>query len=262
MGWTERSVWVLDGATGLSPDRLLPGPSDAAWFVQEMDSAFRELDPDPTPDLRERIERAIRIVADRFVRFAVRPARERYELPSASMAFLRLEGTQAVCAVLGDCRMLVEGQGRPPLELGGGPLEALDRRVLEEVRRSRESGSAEPHQASAVALPLLREHRAKMNTPEGYWALSLDVSAAAHLSLARVDLQPSAGALLASDGFYRLVDTFHAFGPEDLLREVRVRGLEKSFERLRMLEAQDPECRTFPRFKMSDDATAVVVSFQ
>src|SRR5688572_22578116 len=31
-----RAAWVLDGVTGLNDRALLPGPSDAAWFVAQV----------------------------------------------------------------------------------------------------------------------------------------------------------------------------------------------------------------------------------
>src|SRR4051812_12156519 len=31
-----RAAWVLDGVTGINDRALLPGPSDAAWFVAQV----------------------------------------------------------------------------------------------------------------------------------------------------------------------------------------------------------------------------------
>src|SRR5262249_56203680 len=37
------AAWVIDGVTGMSPQRLFPGPSDAAWLAATADSAMHDL---------------------------------------------------------------------------------------------------------------------------------------------------------------------------------------------------------------------------
>jgi hypothetical protein len=40
-GSTKTAAWVMDGATGLGDEKLLPGESDAAWLVQRVDAFLR-----------------------------------------------------------------------------------------------------------------------------------------------------------------------------------------------------------------------------
>jgi hypothetical protein len=44
-----------------------------------------------------------------------------------------------------------------------------------------------------------------------------------------------------------------------LMEAAQARGLASLVNELRAIEAGDPECRTYPRLKPRDDATAVLV---
>lgn len=70
-------------------------------------------------------------------------------------------------------------------------------------------------------------------------------------------------ALLMSDGFYRLVDTFSAYRDDATLFAVALqpKGLTTLLAELRAREDADPECIAHPRLKPKDDATALLVEF-
>jgi hypothetical protein len=65
--------------------------------------------------------------------------------------------------------------------------------------------------------------------------------------------------LLASDGFLALASDYARYTPETLLAAAAARGLGTLGEELRAVEASDPEGLRFPRFKRSDDATALLL---
>lgn len=62
---------------------------------------------------------------------------------------------------------------------------------------------------------------------------------------------------MASDEFFRLVDTFRHLDADGLMDAVATDGTGAVLTRLRAREADDPEGHRFPRLKRSDDATAV-----
>src|SRR5687767_16011244 len=100
-----RAAWVLDGVTGINDRALLPGPSDAAWFVAQVQEALPSLlseAPDmPAADL-------IGALADELERrqsaawLDARGADGR-ETPAASFALVRLIGADIEILRLGDC---------------------------------------------------------------------------------------------------------------------------------------------------------------
>ena len=65
--------------------------------------------------------------------------------------------------------------------------------------------------------------------------------------------------LLASDGFLALASDYGALRCRHPGRGGANQGLEALGEELRAIEADDPEGQKFPRFKKSDDATALLL---
>ena len=78
-----------------------------------------------------------------------------------------------------------------------------------------------------------------------------------HLQTASIACAPGDDVLLMSDGFSALIDTYAVLDEAALVRELNEQGLAALAARLRAIEADDAACDRFPRFKASDDATAL-----
>jgi hypothetical protein len=65
--------------------------------------------------------------------------------------------------------------------------------------------------------------------------------------------------LICSDGFLALASDYGRYDAKALFDAALSRGLRPLFEELRTIENGDPEGKKYPRFKTSDDATAVIV---
>jgi len=254
-GRSESAVWVMDGATGVWPVQRLSAHSDAAWFVAEMSDALRSSDAREYDDMLAAAARAVsqkaRAACDLDV---VTPA----ELPSASFTGARRRGHQVELANLGDCVMLwrpVSGHAR---RFGSSGVARLDAALARAFADGIAAGRAQDELRADQAL-MARRHRTLMNTPEGYWILDLSGTGAPHTQTIRVD--GPVEVMLMSDGFYRLVDVFARYDDDRLMDAARGQGVAALYEELRDLEAADPECRSHPRGKPGDDATAVLVDF-
>ena len=70
---------------------------------------------------------------------------------------------------------------------------------------------------------------------------------------------PGAVLLLATDGFLTLASDYGAYGVDGLMAAAREKGLAMMGEELRTIEAGDTGGVKFPRFKTSDDATALLL---
>jgi hypothetical protein len=65
--------------------------------------------------------------------------------------------------------------------------------------------------------------------------------------------------LLASDGFSALVDLYGQMNAKDLVEAALASGLEPLARKAREIENEvDPDGKLYPRFKVSDDATALL----
>jgi serine/threonine protein phosphatase PrpC len=106
--------------------------------------------------------------------------------------------------------------------------------------------------------PLLRAARNRINSGRN-WLFSPDVRAADHVSRRHLSLQKDALLLLASDGFLALVSDYNVYDMQGLMAAAAAKGLAALGTELRAIEDADPLGEKFPRFKKSDDATAVLL---
>jgi len=106
--------------------------------------------------------------------------------------------------------------------------------------------------------PLLRAARNRINSGRN-WLFSPDVRAAGHVSRHAATLQEGTLLLIASDGFLALVSDYDAYDMQGLIGAAKSKGLAALGEQLRQIEETDPLGEKFPRFKKSDDATALLL---
>lgn len=247
----EDAIWVMDGASGLSPDRVTDGPSDAAWLVERARAVIGRQD---ASGLVDTLATVVRDIAAALSASGDSPA---HELPSASLVAVTLDGPTLEVLALGDCRLILRSPGgRARVIDDAETLDALDRSAIEALVAAQRSTGADLDVARESIRDLLRRNRDLLNRPGGYRALApgLEVT---EVALRRVPVGTGTTGLLVSDGFYRLVDTFHVLDPDGLMDAVTVSGVGPLLDELRRLETNDPEAQRFPRLKRSDDATAV-----
>ncbi len=248
---------VFDGATTVS-DPLLPGKSDAAWIAQfgarRLISHLRDGDS-PRAALRHALTDAERS----FVGLRRRPPRERYENPYASMMLAVAHDGGFDALWFGDCSALVQRPGAP-CEVVGIAFDKKTSEANDAARLSQEKGVA-PVGAIARAefLPFFQEARNKVNVPGGTWLFGPQPESSEHVSRARLAAPPGTLVLLCSDGFFALTSDYGAYDGDGLMQAAVDKGLKALGEQLRAIEDGDAEGRQFPRFKKSDDATAVLL---
>jgi Protein phosphatase 2C len=255
------AAWMIDGATDLTDDRLLPGPSDAAWFAEALNFAFMRIAGQPAQGLDDVLATATGAVGDSFQRAAVRPIVQRHEQPSAAGIYARIVGGELEALSLGDCTLMTLPADGPPLDL----FRAGKREADEEARAAARAMTAEPGTGTvtgnirAALMPMLRAGRGRMNTPDGYGIFSIDMPPAQHIRHCRRPVGAGDVFLMASDGFLRLVDVYAAHSLSSLAAAIQAEGLASLALALRRIETEDADCRRFPRAKARDDATAMIV---
>ena len=257
-GATATAAWVIDGATGLSAERILPhAPSDAAWFAASIDGCLRQADwSRPACDcLRD----AVAAVEAMFRREAVNLPTEMSLWPSGAITIVSVGERTVQFVNLGDCKLLFrDAKDRTTRAFGTSVVTALDQMLVDAIVRLQTEGIVEPAALWTRLVPDIRRNRMRMNMPDGYWCLDIPGRGLDHVQELAVPRDDTDEFLLVTDGFYRLVDTYRAYSDETLLGAALSRGLAELYRHLRSIEAQDADCRTHPRLKSRDDATAVL----
>jgi len=60
-----------------------------------------------------------------------------------------------------------------------------------------------------------------------------------------------------SDGFASLVYDYKFYDPHELVQAIARKGLASLIDEIRRIESEDINCLRYPRFKVSDDASAL-----
>ena len=255
-GHDAAAAVVLDGATPLG-DGLMPGPSDAAWIAQfgarRLLAHLRDGE-----GARKALRGALADAQKSFEALRRHPPEEVWQTPCASM-MLAVAGEGGVEFLsFGDCAALVQPEGGAVMVVG----ETFDKRAAEAKRAQAIAKEKNLSPASGLSRPeflgALRATRNRINSGN-YWLFSPDAKAASHATRRIVKVAPGTKLLLASDGFLALASDYGAYGADSLMQAAVEKGLKALGEELRAIEAGDAMGDKFPRFKKSDDATALLL---
>jgi hypothetical protein len=256
-----QAAWVLDGVTGINDRALLPGPSDAAWFVAQVQEALPVL-LSVAPDIAaiDLIGALVRELERRQPASWLDPrGADGRETPAASFALVRALGDDIEIARLGDCLVLVETTDGSVRVLDDPMLRDIETHIARAILDLRAAGIMDTQIVRGRMMPMLRAQRRRRNRSDGYGVLAAEQSCLAMMQVAQLSAQTCRRVLLATDGYYRMVDHYNAVSDTDLLRETERLGADTVLKRLRAIEDGDPQANLYPRLKISDDATAVLL---
>ncbi|MCE1118392.1 MULTISPECIES: protein phosphatase 2C domain-containing protein [Pseudomonas] len=244
LGCAERHAWVIDGATDLGPAGLLGERGGAAWLAGAAQRAFAGAGG----PLQGVCEQVFETLARDYAQARQREPLAPWELPRAAFAAVALEGDELVCAHLADCVVLHRSaQGVAFL------TPAPDR----EAERAEAAALGPGTGAFGVRTPaVLADRRAARERPRAVLGVEPE-QARAGTCYSRTPVARGDDVLLMSDGFAALFDTYQAYGPEAFISRLLSHGLADLARTLRDIEQQDAACVRYPRFKMSDDASAI-----
>ena len=255
------AAWVLDGVTGINDRALLPGPSDAAWFVAQVQEALPALlTKGPSMPIADLVA-ALAADLERRQSASWVDARgaDGRETPAASFALIRLLGDEIEIARLGDCLVLLESTDGTVGILEHPVLEQIEAETRRAILELRAAGVTDPQAILKQMMPQLRAQRRRRNREDGYGVLAGEQSCVSMIHADQLPARPLRRVLLASDGYYRLVDHYHTRNDAELVRDTERNGADALLKQLRAIEAGDPSGAAYPRLKIRDDATALLL---
>lgn len=255
-------AWVIDGAILPGTEPIMGAASDAVWLVQYANARLCALAPqasDAASLVLTVIEEARALFLAR-VEEAGRPERlERHTWPAAALTIAQAKPGRLEVLTLADTIAYVRDEAGGVYTLGEAPElrraeSALAARLMRETGTDVESmRKTEAYRADAE-----RRRRAKVESEPAIFGLHPDAVALAERGA--LDLDGETHVLLASDGFSALVELYRDRDAPELMETAIGEGLAPLAARLRTIETEiDPTGARYPRFKRSDDATAILV---
>ncbi len=248
-------AWIIDGATDLHDTPLTGAASDAAWIANIASRHFHQAEGVKDGDPRLLVAGASAAAGAAFRHVVRDQPYERWQSPIASLLML-VDAADGVRGLdLGDCRVFASDAQGAVFIHGGHDGGADQESALAAQQRDKDK----PLLQRADTLAMLREQRARQNGGGGGWTFGLDPGCAQHARVWRMPLARPAHLLLMTDGFSALTDRYHAYGAGDLVAAALEQGLHDLARELRAIENADLCGDRHPRFKKSDDATALLL---
>lgn len=253
-------AWVIDGATSIADRHYLGADrGDPAWYADALSRQIERLAPQGLAP-RELHVAAAQAAGPLYAAQLARSPGEAplYARPMASLTLVRLSEGGGELYQLGDC-----------------PAFALDRagavRRLTVGEPSDEANESHAKVSAAQALvgfspKAVWEDRLSSLRGEREWQLTrdpLEVSTPGGATFGghagRFDVADLAAIVVMSDGFERFAVKYRLGDEAQMVARTLAEGPERLLAELRAAEADDPDCRRFPRLKPSDDATCLVL---
>jgi len=260
INFTKNAFWVMDGATGLW-DRSITGNNDAVWFVSEFnkylernihnDASLQDIVRAGISEIKEKWEDILR-----SKNIADLPT---YAEPSSSLILVRFddEFKKMEYFLLGDSVLVFSIDGNYKI-VQEDKLRMLDNIAKKEMSKYLNQGYSLAESRERI-IPTLKKHRNMKNTEEGYWVLSFQEEAVKHAFTGTVDIEKEAYILAMTDGLEAIIAEYKVFPSYiSMLEHLKLyKSFGEVYNTLRNIENMDSEGKLFPRFKKSDDASAI-----
>ena len=245
----DTRLLLLDGASPLVPSIM--APSDAVWFVQEVDRMVSTLPPIRGEPLSQFLMDCIRCIHWNIDQDA----------PSAGIALVRLEEDHLDYLLLGDCSISIEKADGTFHLIEDDTLRRLDSMALAELQAHAARLGTSPRDCLAFIQDTLRRNRALRNSSMGYYILDPSGKGIPHAVTGSLPAPEIQSVFLSSDGFAQLC-SFTGSSLTALHRRAKGSGLEALYGSLCALQDSDPCFERLPRFKHRDDVSAVLAEIK
>jgi hypothetical protein len=250
-GFTGNRAWVIDGATDLHDAPLTGAASDASWLAHHANVFLHQTGH----DVRQAVRMASVTAAREFALEVKDRAYERWQSPIASVLMLETMAYGVRGIDLGDCRIFaLDASGT--VHVAGGPVGARDAEV---AAAAQQTDTDKPLLQRSATIDMLRRSRASLNQPGAHWTFGLDPECVDHARGWAFEFEKTAHLLMMTDGFAVLADQYGAYDPAGLVRAAVEKGLQELGREIRAIENDDAGGAAHPRFKKSDDATALLM---
>lgn len=255
--------WVIDGATDLHETPVSNYASDAAWMATYLSERLAgsamsyDIYGADAETLRGELKSASEALLNDWS-FDWPTDIERWRLPTASALLISDHESETLEVLeLGDCRCFILDANGNAHAIGGSTVASINETTAA-ADAAKQSGGR-PLLRDQQTILRLRDKRAQHNTADGYWVFGLQPECADHARVWSLQVARPAHLLLMTDGFAALTDRYGAYDAAGLVRAALDKGLQELGRELRAIEAADAVGAKHPRFKASDDATALLL---
>ena len=242
---TANMAAILDGATVRTDTGCIHG---VPWFVEHIAGALvKHAELSPADALAAAITETA--VTHRETCDLEHPG-----TPSAAVAIAQVYDDLLRYLVLGDVTLVIDTTD--------GLHVITDDRVNNTATAERAAADALPNGSPEKTAALIRMKHAELavrNVPGGFWVAAANPDAASHSLTGEMPLRKIHRVILLTDGATRAVTPFGLYGWPGVFSVMASEGPGGLIKQVRIAEDADPTAIQYPRNKIHDDATVVVI---
>ncbi|WP_127848313.1 protein phosphatase 2C domain-containing protein [Lacticaseibacillus hulanensis] len=253
---TDSYGFVIDGASNLTSRVYKAGNSDAQLFSHTVGQYLKKANWQEY-SIQQLLSMAVADFNAQYPSTLI----DKERLPSATFSAFRVHEDRIELTWLGDSPIIVLSNNNE-YEVHRDPtIEQNDKKAISNLAELI-SEQKPIEEALEDIQPILKANRLLKNSTEkgGYWILDPTGVGINHLHQESIPLADVIAILICSDGFYRVFDTFRYRLQIPQATNVH-EWLTSSMKDLRAMENKERSMNNYPRFKVSDDASALINYF-
>jgi len=252
-------AWIIDGATPAFKPPVMDALSDARWLAQTADEFFRKNAPASCNGTDLVRSFALEAQAS-YLNRAPQRSGEPENWPVAALLLMLQENDTLHFWSLKDATAYILLQDKSFKIIND--VSAERKSEMKAAGDLMQQTCSRPNDVikTAAFQEWISRIREDYKDRKDYSFFGLFPESASFLHYETVRIVSDATIMLMSDGFSALCDMYQDMPPEHFVEIAVEKGLDYCLERIRAIEREvDPEGRKFPRFKQSDDATALLL---
>ncbi|MBM6596351.1 hypothetical protein [Microvirga pudoricolor] len=253
-------AWIIDTSIFPGTKPIMHPKSDATWLAHFANERLSNLAPSAT-DGHALVRHVIEEARMAFMAVAPEARHDFVTWPLGAMTLVRRRGEVVDVWTFADTTAFIRHPDGTVLTLGEGPeLRDLEAAKAAELLAETGAGPTAILDEPAFLAWLGGRRERQKASGKAPALLSLDPRAADKLRHDTAPCPDGTVILLASDGFSALVDLYRHWDARGLVEAALATGLEALAHKAREIETErDPAGKLYPRFKLSDDTTALLL---
>lgn len=260
---TLRIYGVADGASSLVAHRSKNGETGGRMASQIVKQSL-EAEKDENTILELLVHKANEKIAQKMhgAKINIKQKDHRW---TTGLAVIQIHDQQIEFVQSGDCMILAIYTDGSYRELTRDHVAQFDYIALSEWKAAVKNGATNQKDIRQQIDPIVRANKEKMNISGGYPVLDGSNEAKDFLETGKINRNHLAEIIICSDGFFPH-EAIDSKKPLDTMKELANQipkvGVSQYAKQLIEQEEQDPNCLHYPRFKKSDDKTAIRIVFE
>lgn len=272
----RKTAWVIDGTSGTSNKVLFPdNRSDGAWYVETFDEKLRKYLSE-NYSIEESLKKAVETTAKELgeemdfpqsvdkvntLENTITPL----DIPAATIALVNWENDSLTCLSLADSGCVIKTNNQIHRVEQGDPsqYDAYVTQLMQDAIEEGEVNTLSEAKNLEKVTRALRNVRIRREVPGGYWCLGVNPLSVEYAQTLEIPMEDVSSALLFTDGFSPLVDTYELFDDwDDTLRFIEENSLQKTVNKIREFENSDEYTSKIEGRKRNDDIGTIHIDFE